>query len=79
MNARRGQLVLKQIGTRIKAVRKERGLSQQAVAEAAGINRLYLSRLERGTENVSILTLVRIADALDTPARNLLCGRPRSD
>jgi transcriptional regulator with XRE-family HTH domain len=73
MNARRGKLVLKQIGARIKAVRKKQGLSQQAVADAADINRLYLSRLERGTENVSILTLVRIADALDTPTRNLLC------
>lgn len=73
MNARRGQLVLEQIGTRIKTARRKQRVSQQAVADAAGINRLYLSRLERGTENVSILTLVRIADALGTPARNLLC------
>ncbi|MGH9159336.1 MAG: helix-turn-helix domain-containing protein [Vicinamibacteraceae bacterium] len=56
MNARGGKLVLK----------------QQAVADAARINRLYLSRTERGTENVSILTLVSIADALDTPAQPAL-------
>ncbi len=73
MTSRRGQIVLKQIGARIKAARKTRELSQQAVADAAGINREYLSRVERGTENVSILTLVRIADALDTPVRDLLC------
>lgn len=73
MTPRKGQLVLKQIGARIKAVRTTREMSQQAVADAAGINREYLSRVERGTENVSILTLVRIAEALNTPVRNFLC------
>ena len=73
MTPRRGQLILKQIGARIKEARTTVGLSQQAVADAAGINREYLSRVERGTENVSILTLARIAEALDTPIRNLLC------
>jgi transcriptional regulator with XRE-family HTH domain len=73
MTPRQGQIVLKQIGARIKAARKVRELSQQAVADAAGINREYLSRVERGTENVSILTLVRVAAALDIPLRNLLC------
>jgi transcriptional regulator with XRE-family HTH domain len=73
MTPRRGQIVLKQIGARIKAARKVSELSQQAVADAAGINREYLSRVERGTENVSILTLVRVAAALDIPLRNLLC------
>jgi transcriptional regulator with XRE-family HTH domain len=73
MNPRRGQILLKQIGARMKTVRNNKGLSQQAVADAADINRLYLSRVERGLENVSILTLVRIAEALGTPARNLLC------
>jgi transcriptional regulator with XRE-family HTH domain len=73
MTPRQGQIVLKQIGARIKAARKARVLSQQAVADAAGINREYLSRVERGTENVSILTLVRVTAALDIPLRNLLC------
>jgi transcriptional regulator with XRE-family HTH domain len=73
MTSRRGQIVLKQIGARIKAARKTNELSQQSLADAAGINREYLSRVERGTENVSILTLVRIADALDIPVRDLLC------
>jgi transcriptional regulator with XRE-family HTH domain len=73
MTARQGQIVLKQIGVRIKAERKTKDLSLKAVADAAEINRLYLSRVERGLENVSILTLVRIAGALGTSARNLLC------
>ncbi len=73
MPARRAHIVLKQIGARINAARKMNGQSQQAVADAAGINREYLSRVERGTENVSILTLVRIAEALEIPIRNLLC------
>jgi transcriptional regulator with XRE-family HTH domain len=73
MTPRRGQLILRQIGARIKDARTAAGLSQQAVADVAGINREYLSRVERGTENVSILTLARIAEALDTPLRNLLC------
>ncbi len=73
MTARQGQIVLKQIGVRIKSARKTKALSLKAVADAAEINRLYLSRVERGLENVSILTLVRIAGALGTSARNLLC------
>jgi len=73
MNPREGQTVLKQIGARMIAVRKAKGLSQQVVADAADINRMYLSRVERGLDNVSILTLVRIAKALGTSARDLLC------
>ncbi len=73
MNPPRGRILLEQIGARMKTARNNKGLSQQAVADPADINRLYLSRVERGLENVSILTLVRIAEALGTPARNLLC------
>lgn len=53
------------IGRNIAQIRKERGLTQEAVCGEAEIERTYLSRLENGSENVSIKTLLKIAKALD--------------
>lgn len=45
--------------------RKERGITQQDLAEATGISQADISRLERGTGNPSIKTLQRVAHALN--------------
>ncbi len=49
----------------IKRLRVERGLSQEALALIADVDRTYVSQLERGVANPSLLILTRIADALD--------------
>lgn len=54
----------KRLGTRIKEVRRSRGLTQEKLSEKAGISTRYLSRLEVGKQNPSIDTLVKIAKAL---------------
>ena len=56
----------------VRLLRAERGLSQEALAYEAGINRTYLSDIERGTRNVSIDNLSRLAKALDVPVWSLL-------
>jgi transcriptional regulator with XRE-family HTH domain len=43
-----------------------RGLTQQELAEAAGIQRTYISDIERGRRNVTVFVLTRIAVALGT-------------
>ena len=53
--------LLKRVGTRLQRARKAKGLSQEAVALAAGMDRSYVSGLERGEFNVSILALARLA------------------
>lgn len=54
------------LGAEVKALRAERGLSQEALALSAGVDRTYVSQLERGIANPSLAILCRIADALGT-------------
>jgi transcriptional regulator with XRE-family HTH domain len=62
----------KQLGNRIKALRTSRHLSQEKLAEIAGLNGKYLGEVERGNENISILNLSRLAEALDVPLLSLI-------
>ncbi|MES3028909.1 MAG: helix-turn-helix transcriptional regulator [Pseudomonadota bacterium] len=53
------------LGDAIRATRLRQKLSQEALADAAGINRTHMGEVERGKRNVSFLALVRIAKAMD--------------
>lgn len=52
------------LADKIKAARLQAGLSQEALALAAEVDRTYVSQLERGVANPSLLILVRLARAL---------------
>lgn len=52
------------LGAAIRAERKALGLSQEALADAAGIDRSHMGKIERGERNVTVLNIVRIAIAL---------------
>jgi transcriptional regulator with XRE-family HTH domain len=59
-------------------VRRKRtalGLSQEALAERAGVHRTYVGMLERGEKNVTIYNIERIADALSVEPASLLKHR----
>jgi transcriptional regulator with XRE-family HTH domain len=56
----------------MRLLRAERGLSQEALAHECGINRTYLSSVERSERNVSIDNISRIAEALGVEAWILL-------
>ena len=56
--------VNKQLGYRIRYLREEKGLSIEALALEADINRNYLGDLERGTRNPTVVVLNKIATAL---------------
>ena len=58
-------MILKKLGERIKQLRKEAGISQEKLAELAGLDRTYISGLERGLRNPSYLVLQRIAKELN--------------
>jgi len=56
-------------------IRKQRlasGLSQEALAHEASIDRSYMSSIERGTQNVGLILALQIARALDTDLSRLL-------
>ncbi len=52
------------LGQRIKVLRKRAGLTQEGLAERAGLNPKYISGIERGRENPTLDTLVRLAKEL---------------
>lgn len=53
------------LGSRLGALRRERGLTQEQLAEAAGLEPLTLSRVENGSRTLSIANLARVAACLD--------------
>ena len=66
--------VLWQLGRRIAFLRREKGLSQVELAAYADMAKSYLSELELGKRNASVLVLSRLAAALGTTLEELFKG-----
>lgn len=58
-------------GRRVREFRSGLGLSQEALAEMAGVHRTYMGSVERGERNVSLDNIYRIAGALGTSPTEL--------
>lgn len=71
-NLHAGDKLLVQLGTAIRHLRAEQGLSQEGLAEAAELDRSYVGGIERGEHNLTIMNLRRIADALGKKPSKLL-------
>jgi transcriptional regulator with XRE-family HTH domain len=65
MGMRRPKDVRERFGYAVKVRREELGLTQEDLAHAAGIHRTYLSDVERGTRNLSLVNIELLAAALD--------------
>ena len=61
--------IKERFGSRVRELRHERGISQEALALAAGIDRTYLPGIEKGVRNVSLEVIERLATALEIPIR----------
>lgn len=61
-----------QIGQRIRRFRKEKGLSQELLAEHVGISVTHMSHIETGNTKLSLPVFVRLAEVLEVPADALL-------
>ena len=59
------------LGEAIRRARKQRGVSQEKLALIAGVDRSYVGRIERGDNNVAILTLLKLAQALEIGVADL--------
>lgn len=65
---------LTKFGINLKRTRDEKKLSQEKLAEKADLDPTYISGIERGVRNPSVLSIVRIAKALGIEASNLFEG-----
>ena len=68
---RRDCQLLQMIGANIAQYRKQNGLSQEKMAERAGVSRAHLARIETGMGVASLPLLFSISDALDVPLKAL--------
>lgn len=59
-------------GEKVRQIRKQKGLSQEALADLAGIDRSYMGHIERGDQNITLTKIHQIADALVIPVVNLI-------
>jgi DNA-binding XRE family transcriptional regulator len=63
---------LQRFGTRLRAERERVGISQEALADLAGLHRTYVGGVERGERNVGLLNIIRLARALGVSPATLL-------
>lgn len=61
------------LGNRIEKLRRQRRLTQEQLAEQAGISAAFMGHIERGTRVASLATLVAICNALEASPEYLLC------
>jgi transcriptional regulator with XRE-family HTH domain len=64
------------LGQRIRAARRELGMSQERLAHEAGLDRSYVGRVERGEHNLTFVSLVKIARALGRDVAALTIDLP---
>lgn len=59
-------------GEAVRARRKALNMSQEALADYAGIDRSHMGKIERGERNVTLLNIVRIAEAMNCKSSDIL-------
>lgn len=68
----------KSLGTRIRNLRKQRGMSLETLAHEAGLNDKYLGAVERGDQAATIDTIAKVAAGLHVDIHELFVGRNRT-
>lgn len=56
----------------LRQVRQEKGLSQEELADRAGLHRTYISQIERGLKSPSLRSIEQITEALEIPMASLI-------
>lgn len=66
------------IGKKIRKYRKQRGMTQDELAEKTNLSTNHLGAIERAEKNLTLSNLINIANALDVTADMLLCDEIRN-
>jgi transcriptional regulator with XRE-family HTH domain len=70
--------IIRAVAANVRQVRKTIGLSQEELALKAEVDRTYVSQVERGKRNITLVVLARLARALRTTPAALLTSSGRS-
>ena len=70
------EVLTREVGARIRAVRSRRGLTRKNLAHHSDVSERYLARVETGEANISLVLLSQVARALDVPLLSLLPSEP---
>ena len=63
------QKTLVKFGNAVREQRKKQGISQEELAERAGVHRTYIGMIERAEKNITLLNIEKVANALKIPIR----------
>jgi len=64
--------ILKVFGQNVRAIRKDKNMSQEELAFKADLHRTYIGMIERAEKNITLLNIEKIANALNININNLL-------
>lgn len=64
--------ILEKFGERVREERLKQGLSQEGLAEKAGVHRTYIGMIERAEKNITLINIEKIAKALEIPLAKLM-------
>lgn len=64
--------IRKQLGLNVQRIRREKGLSQEELAFQSGLHRTYVSGVERGVRNPTVVVIQKFAGALGVAPEELL-------
>jgi len=68
----KNKYILIRFGKKVREERLKKGLSQEDLASKAGVHRTYIGMIERGEKNITLVTIKKVAMALDLRITQLL-------
>lgn len=67
-----GNNILERFGQNVQRIRKERNISQEKLAELAGLHRTYIGMIERAEKNITLCNIEKVAKALNVKISELV-------
>lgn len=62
---KKDSVILKKFGLRVRQLRVEKGLSQEELADRAGVHRTYIGMIERAEKSITLINIEKISNALE--------------